>query len=194
MLTARDSEQDQVDGFRLGVDDYICKPFSNAVLLGHIEAVLKRSSIGVGAGTSKQIGKLKVDSENKRVFLHDKDLGLTAKEYGLLTYFMDNPNIVVLRENILNQVWGYNYVGDTRTVDVHVKRLRPGVIGADDRNVMGFGKHVTAPARNGGTSFCPYGAGSRPPQRNPCNRDRWKAPGRSCWRPPPPSLRKPRRS
>ena len=147
MLTARDSEQDQVDGFRLGVDDYICKPFSNAVLLGHIEAVLKRSSIGVGAGTSKQIGKLKVDSENKRVFLHDKDLGLTAKEYGLLTYFMDNPNIVVLRENILNQVWGYNYVGDTRTVDTHIKQLRSKLTTecAYIKTVHGFGYRFEVP-------------------------------------------------
>ena len=124
MLTARDSEQDQVEGFGLGVDDYLTKPFANAVLLGHIEAVLKRSSVGTGKGKQMSVGQLVVDSENKRVFLHEKDIGLTAKEYSLLTYFLDNQNVVVLRENIINHVWGYNYVGDTRTVDTHIKQLR----------------------------------------------------------------------
>ena len=124
MLTARDSEQDQVEGFGLGVDDYLTKPFANAVLLGHIEAVLKRSSAGTGKGKQTNVGKLTVDSENKRVFLHEKDIGLTAKEYSLLAYFLDNQNVVVLRENIINHVWGYNYVGDTRTVDTHIKQLR----------------------------------------------------------------------
>lgn len=141
MLTARDGEQDQVEGFRLGVDDYILKPFSNAVLLGHIEAVIKRSSVGVGKGKQEQVGLLTVDSENKRVFLHEKDLGLTAKEYSLLAYFLDNPNVVVLRENILNQVWGYNYVGDTRTVDTHIKQLRAKLTSecAYIKTVHGFG-------------------------------------------------------
>ena len=147
MLTARDSEQDQLDGFELGVDDYILKPFSNAVLLGHIEAVLKRSSDGVGSGKQQTIGLLRVDSENKRVFLHDKDIGLTAKEYSLLTYFLDNQNIVVLRENILNQVWGYNYVGDTRTVDTHIKQLRSKLTPecAYIKTVHGFGYRFEIP-------------------------------------------------
>lgn len=147
MLTARDSEQDQLDGFELGVDDYILKPFSNAVLLGHIEAVLKRSSVGVGSGKQQTIGLLRVDSENKRVFLHDKDIGLTAKEYSLLTYFLDNQNIVVLRENILNQVWGYNYVGDTRTVDTHIKQLRSKLTPecAYIKTVHGFGYRFEVP-------------------------------------------------
>lgn len=124
MLTAKDSDEDQVAGFDMGADDYITKPFSNAVLLSHIEAVMKRSSAGKGKGKITEVGLLKVDSENKRVFLHDKDIGLTAKEYALFTYFVDNLGSVVLRENILNQVWGYNYVGDTRTVDTHIKQLR----------------------------------------------------------------------
>lgn len=147
MLTARDSEQDQLDGFDLGADDYILKPFSNAVLLGHIEAVLKRSSVGVGSGKQQTIGLLRVDSENKRVFLHDKDIGLTAKEYSLLTYFLDNQNIVVLRENILNQVWGYNYVGDTRTVDTHIKQLRSKLTSecAYIKTVHGFGYRFEVP-------------------------------------------------
>ncbi len=124
MLTARDGEQDQVEGFRLGVDDYLLKPFYNAVLLGHIEAILKRSSVGTGKGKQQQVGLLTIDSENKRVFLEGEDICLTAKEYSLLTYLLDNQGVVVLRENILNQVWGYNYVGDTRTVDTHIKQLR----------------------------------------------------------------------
>ena len=124
MLTAKDGEQDQVEGFRLGVDDYLLKPFYNAVLLGHIEAILKRSSVGTGKGKQQQVGLLTIDSENKRVFLEEEDICLTAKEYSLLTYLLDNQGVVVLRENILNQVWGYNYVGDTRTVDTHIKQLR----------------------------------------------------------------------
>lgn len=146
MLTAKDAEQDQVEGFDLGADDYILKPFSNAVLLGHIEAVLKRSSVGVGRG-KQQVGLLTIDSENKRVFLHDEDIGLTAKEYSLLAYFLDNPNVVVLRENILNQVWGYNYVGDTRTVDTHIKQLRSKLTGecAYIKTVHGFGYRFEVP-------------------------------------------------
>ncbi|MDD5948678.1 MAG: response regulator transcription factor [Lachnospiraceae bacterium] len=146
MLTAKDAEQDQVEGFDLGADDYILKPFSNAVLLGHIEAVLKRSSVGVGRG-KQQVGLLTIDSENKRVFLHDEDIGLTAKEYSLLAYFLDNPNVVVLRENILNQVWGYNYVGDTRTVDTHIKQLRSKLTGecAYIKTVHGFGYRFELP-------------------------------------------------
>lgn len=146
MLTAKDAEQDQVEGFELGADDYILKPFSNAVLLGHIEAVLKRSSVGVGRG-KQQVGLLTIDSENKRVFLHDEDIGLTAKEYSLLAYFLDNPNVVVLRENILNQVWGYNYVGDTRTVDTHIKQLRSKLTGecAYIKTVHGFGYRFEVP-------------------------------------------------
>lgn len=146
MLTAKDAEQDQVEGFELGADDYILKPFSNAVLLGHIEAVLKRSSVGVGRG-KQQVGLLTIDSENKRVFLHDEDIGLTAKEYSLLAYFLDNPNVVVLRENILNQVWGYNYVGDTRTVDTHIKQLRSKLTGecAYIKTVHGFGYRFELP-------------------------------------------------
>ena len=124
LLTANDLELDEVTGLEAGADDYITKPFSNAVLLAHVEAILRRSGVGVGKGENKEYGLLRVDSENKRVFLHDKDICLTAKEYTLLMYFLDNINVVVLRENIINQVWGYNYVGDTRTVDTHIKQLR----------------------------------------------------------------------
>ncbi|MBQ4232566.1 MAG: response regulator transcription factor [Lachnospiraceae bacterium] len=147
MLTAKDGEHDQLEGFRLGVDDYILKPFSNAVLLGHVEAVLKRSSVGVGHGKQREIGELVIDSESKRVFLHDKDIGLTAKEYSLLTYFLDNMNVVVLRENILNQVWGYNYVGDTRTVDTHIKQLRAKLTAECPyiKTVHGFGYRFELP-------------------------------------------------
>jgi DNA-binding response OmpR family regulator len=150
MLTAKDSERDQVEGFDLGVDDYLLKPFSNAVLLGHIEAVLKRSSVGVGKGKQQQIGLLTLDSENKRVFLHGKDIGLTAKEYSLFAYFLDNPNVVVLRENILNHVWGYNYVGDTRTVDTHIKQLRSKLTSecAYIKTVHGFGYRFEVPEEN----------------------------------------------
>ncbi|MCR4717779.1 MAG: response regulator transcription factor [Lachnospiraceae bacterium] len=147
MLTAKDGEHDQLEGFRLGVDDYILKPFSNAVLLGHIEAVLKRSSVGVGHGKQQEIGLLTIDSDSKRVFLHDKDIGLTAKEYSLLSYFLDNMNVVVLRENILNQVWGYNYVGDTRTVDTHIKQLRAKLTAECPyiKTVHGFGYRFEIP-------------------------------------------------
>ena len=124
MLTAKAEEQAQVEGLNRGADDYITKPFANSVLLAHIEAILRRSGVGIGKGDNKEYGLLQVDSENKRVFLHEKDICLTAKEYTLLMYFLDNINVVVLRENIINQVWGYNYVGDTRTVDTHIKQLR----------------------------------------------------------------------
>lgn len=147
MLTAKDSEQDQVEGFKIGVDDYITKPFSNSVLLGHIEAVLRRSSIGNGKGKQTKVGKLIIDSENKRVFLNEEDISLTAKEYSLLMYFVDNINVVVLRENIINQVWGYNYVGDTRTVDTHIKQLRGKLTSECQyiKTVHGFGYRFEVP-------------------------------------------------
>lgn len=122
MLTARGEEYDEITGFKLGADDYIIKPFSPTVLLARIEAVLKRS----GKDRKKRLkaGVITIYSLKKEVLCGDRPVKLTLKEYELLLYLIHNQEIVLTREQILNYVWGYDYSGDLRTVDTHIKQLR----------------------------------------------------------------------
>jgi len=122
MLTAKSQEYDQLLGFRNGADDYITKPFSPIILMAHVEAVLKRCRNTVENIIS--IGNISIDKIGMIVRIDNKRVYLTPKEYDLLLYMIDNVDIVLNREQILNKVWNYDYLGDSRTVDTHIKQLR----------------------------------------------------------------------
>ncbi|SDZ04737.1 response regulator transcription factor [Tindallia californiensis] len=123
LLTARSEENDKLFGFELGADDYMTKPFSVKELMARSKALLKRSGV-VSEEKQYQIGELWVDTDRHHVEVKGKVIDLTPKEYELLLLFLKNSNQAMERETILNKVWGYDYYGDDRTVDTHVKRLR----------------------------------------------------------------------
>ncbi|MEY8339230.1 response regulator transcription factor [Lachnospiraceae bacterium 62-35] len=122
MLTAKSEERDELQGFNLGVDEYISKPFSPKILVARVEAILRRSNI-ISGGTV-QMGGILVDKEAHQVTIDGERIELSYKEFELLSYFMDNQGIALSREKILNNVWNYDYFGDARTIDTHVKKLR----------------------------------------------------------------------
>lgn len=122
MLTARAEERDELMGFKLGVDEYITKPFSPKILVARVEAILRRS---IGTEEKKlSAGGIIIDKSAHTVSIDDKDIELSYKEFELLTYFLENKGIALSREKILNNVWNYDYFGDARTIDTHVKKLR----------------------------------------------------------------------
>ena len=122
MLTARSEERDELQGFSLGVDEYITKPFSPKILVARVEAILRRSS--KVSNDTLEIGGITVDKLAHQVLIDGKEIDLSYKEFELLTYFMENQGIALSREKILNNVWNYDYFGDARTIDTHVKKLR----------------------------------------------------------------------
>jgi len=122
MLTARGEEYDELYGLNKGADDYISKPFSLQLLNARIVTVIKRSRYN--KANTKNIGPITIIAEERKVICEGNDLNLTPKEYDLLWYLISNENIVLSRELILNGVWGYDYEGDLRTVDTHIKQLR----------------------------------------------------------------------
>lgn len=123
MLTARSEERDELQGFELGVDEYISKPFSPKILVARVEAILRRSR-GMDANESMDAGGIVIDKAAHRVQIDGEDIDLSFKEFELLTYFVENQGIALSREKILNNVWNYDYFGDARTIDTHVKKLR----------------------------------------------------------------------
>ena len=123
MLTARGDERDELQGFQLGVDEYISKPFSPKILVARVEAILRRTN-QLGQEAALTCGGITVDKAAHRVIIDGKDVDLSYKEFELLTYFMENKGIALSREKILNNVWNYDYFGDARTIDTHVKKLR----------------------------------------------------------------------
>jgi DNA-binding response OmpR family regulator len=123
MLTARGEERDELKGFDLGVDEYISKPFSPRILAARVDALLRRSQ-GHQRARLVLMGGLSVDREGRKVTVADKPVELSYKEYELLNYLLDHRGIALTREKILNQVWDYDYYGDTRTIDTHIKKLR----------------------------------------------------------------------
>ena len=123
MLTARGDERDELQGFQLGVDEYISKPFSPKILVARVEAILRRTN-QLGSDEALTCGGITVDKAAHRVIIDGKDVDLSYKEFELLTYFMENKGIALSREKILNNVWNYDYFGDPRTIDTHVKKLR----------------------------------------------------------------------
>lgn len=127
MLTAKGDDMDKILGLEYGADDYITKPFNILEVKARIKAIMRRTSqneIKKENSAVIESGDLKMDGESRRLFIQEKEINLTAKEFDLLELLVTNPNKVYSRENLLNLVWGYEYPGDVRTVDVHVRRLR----------------------------------------------------------------------
>lgn len=122
MLTARGEERDELQGFKLGVDEYISKPFSPKILVARVEAVLRRSQ--GASGESVDVGGICIDKAAHEVKIDGTTIDLSYKEFELLTYFVENQGLALSREKILNNVWNYDYFGDARTIDTHVKKLR----------------------------------------------------------------------
>ncbi|MDI9242360.1 response regulator transcription factor [Fusibacillus kribbianus] len=122
MLTAKSEERDELLGFELGVDEYISKPFSPKILVARVEAILRRS-MAVKTGTV-EVGGIVLDKAAHQVTVDGQPVELSFKEFELLTYFVENQGLALSRENILNHVWNYDYFGDARTIDTHVKKLR----------------------------------------------------------------------
>jgi DNA-binding response OmpR family regulator len=122
MLTARGEEQDELFGFELGVDEYISKPFSPKILVARVEAILKR--VNQNEKDVKDYGGIEIDSDGRTVKVDGKQLELSLREYELLKYLVENSNIALSRDKILNNVWNYDYYGDSRTIDSHIKKIR----------------------------------------------------------------------
>ena len=123
MLTAKGDERDELQGFQIGVDEYITKPFSPKILVARVEAVLRRTNQAEETELL-EYGGIVVDKTAHSVTIDGKPVDLSFKEFELLTYFMENKGIALSREKILNHVWNYDYFGDARTIDTHVKKLR----------------------------------------------------------------------
>lgn len=123
MLTAKSDEKDELQGFELGVDEYISKPFSPKILVARVEAILRRTN-QVSADELLEAGGIRIDKAAHSVTVDGNPVDLSYKEFELLTYFVENKGIALSREKILNSVWNYDYFGDARTIDTHVKKLR----------------------------------------------------------------------
>ncbi|MBR3646665.1 MAG: response regulator transcription factor [Lachnospiraceae bacterium] len=140
MLTAKSTEYDELLGFELGVDEYITKPFSPKILVARVDAIIRRTLSGAGAEVLKA-GELEMDLSAHTVKSCGKSIELSYKEFELLEYFVNNKGIALSRENILNNVWNYDYYGDARTIDTHVKKLRSklGECGNYIKTIWGMG-------------------------------------------------------
>ncbi len=123
MLTAKGDERDELQGFQYGADEYISKPFSPKILVARIEAILRRTN-SMGDNEKLSYGGIELDKAAHQVWIDGKPIELSFKEFELLNYFMENKGIALSREKILNNVWNYDYFGDARTIDTHVKKLR----------------------------------------------------------------------
>ena len=140
MLTAKGDEKDELQGFDLGVDEYISKPFSPKILVARVEAILRRAG-KAASGDVMEAGGIHLDQAAHMVTIDGQNVELSYKEFELLTYFMENKGIALSREKILNNVWNYDYFGDARTIDSHVKKLRSklGVKGDMIKTIWGMG-------------------------------------------------------
>ena len=139
MLTARGAEADELRGFELGVDEYIAKPFSPKILVARVQALLRRAN--AVTGESLEYGGIVLDRSAHEVLIDGERIDLSFKEFELLSYFMENKDIALSRERILNHVWDYDYFGDARTIDTHVKKLRSkmGKYGSYIKTIWGMG-------------------------------------------------------
>lgn len=139
MLTARGDERDELRGFELGVDEYIAKPFSPKILVARVQALLRRSN--VSSEENLEYGGIVLNRTAHEVLIDGEKIDLSFKEFELLSYFMENKDIALSREKILNHVWDYDYFGDARTIDTHVKKLRSkmGKYGSYIKTIWGMG-------------------------------------------------------
>lgn len=139
MLTAKGDEKDELTGFDLGVDEYITKPFSPKILVARVEAILRRTN--VLDSDTLEMGGIRLNQSAHEVKIDGELIDLSYKEFELLTYFMTNPGVALSRERILNNVWNYDYFGDARTIDTHVKKLRSklGAKGEYIKTIWGMG-------------------------------------------------------
>ena len=139
MLTARGEEQDELFGFELGVDEYISKPFSPKILVARVEAILKRTN--KSEKEVKDYDGIEIDKEGRTVKVDGKTIELSLREYELLVYLVENENIALSRDKILNNVWNYDYYGDSRTIDSHIKKIRHklGKKGKNIKTIRGVG-------------------------------------------------------
>ena len=139
MLTAKADERDELLGFDLGVDEYITKPFSPKILVARVEAILRRTN--AASNDTLEIGGIKLDRQAHIVSIDGKPIDLSVKEFELLEFFMTNKGVALSRDKILNNVWNYDYFGDARTIDTHVKKLRAkmGEKGDSIKTIWGMG-------------------------------------------------------
>ena len=140
MLTAKSEEKDELQGFDLGADEYISKPFSPNILVARVDAILRRSN-AIGDGKRLEFGGIVLDTGAHSCMIDGKETELSFKEFELLQYFMENAGLALSREKILNNVWNYDYFGDARTIDTHVKKLRAKMGGKGEmiKTVWGIG-------------------------------------------------------
>ena len=146
MLSARSEEYDKLYGFDLGIDDYVTKPFGMMELISRIKAVLRRSANGsISSEDTFEIGEIRLNPKKHEVTVHGEVVNLTLKEYELLKRLMKNSNIVLTRDQLLEDIWGYDFGGETRTVDVHVRTLRQklGDAGEQIETVRGVGYRMS---------------------------------------------------
>ncbi len=142
MLTAKSEEDDELQGFELGVDEYISKPFSPKILMARVAAVIRRSNGSVLSGNNMtEVGGIVIDIDAHVVTIDGEEIVLSVKEFELLNYFVQNKGIALSRDTILNNVWNYDYFGDARTIDTHVKKLRSklGEKGSYIKTIWGMG-------------------------------------------------------
>jgi DNA-binding response OmpR family regulator len=130
MLTARDEDVDKIVGLELGADDYLTKPFNPREMVARVKAILRRYESGQRSGPTLRLGPLTVDKQRREARTGDRELALRTKEFELLVAFLENAGIVLSREQLLDLVWGYEFYGETRTVDVHVQHLRQKLAGS----------------------------------------------------------------
>lgn len=150
MLTAKSDERDELQGFQLGVDEYISKPFSPKILVARVEAILRRTG-SLGEEENLAAGGIVINKTAHSVTIDGQPVDLSYKEFELLTYFLENKGIALSREKILNNVWNYDYFGDARTIDTHVKKLRSkmGEKGDLIKTIWGMGYKFEAEERKG---------------------------------------------
>lgn len=141
IITARSLESDEIHGFDLGADDYITKPFKISLLVARVKALINRTMNLTSNDGVKKYGEIEINKNSHEVKIHNSNINLTAKEYQLLTFFSENSGIALSRDSILDKVWGFDYYGDTRTVDTHVKRLRNKLMDCKDyiKTIRGTG-------------------------------------------------------
>lgn len=140
MLSAKSEEQDELKGFELGVDEYVTKPFSPKLLVARVSAILRRS-VGAAEEDTLEAPGIVIDKLAHRVLVDNNEVELSIKEFELLSFFLENKNVALSREKILNSVWNYDYFGDARTIDTHVKKLRAKIGARGDmiKTIWGMG-------------------------------------------------------